>query len=130
MAITYGMSVKEFWEESPDLFWAYRFSYYETKKFESEIFNKNAWLQGMYICEAMQVAINNCFSKQKINYPSIPYGEKEEINYEKEFTTKQENLVAKIKNRVSQVQAIKGKEIKVCSTTKNIENKGGGDINE
>ncbi len=32
----YGMSVKEFWEEDPDLFWAYRFSYIERIKFENE----------------------------------------------------------------------------------------------
>ena len=42
MAITYGMSVKEFWEDSPDLFWAYRFSYYKKKleeltKFKADI---------------------------------------------------------------------------------------------
>ena len=36
MAITYGMSVKEFWEDNPDLFWAYRFSYYEKIKNEQE----------------------------------------------------------------------------------------------
>ena len=66
MAITYGMSVKEFWEDDPDLFWAYRFSYFERLKNEQEMFNQNAWLQGGYICEAVQVAINNCFNKKKV----------------------------------------------------------------
>ena len=37
MAITYGMSVKEFWEDDPDLFWAYRFSYFEKIKTEQEM---------------------------------------------------------------------------------------------
>ena len=68
MAITYGMSVKEFWEDSPDLFWAYRFSYFEKIKLTQEINNYNSWLQGAYTCEAVQVAINNCFNKQKIEY--------------------------------------------------------------
>lgn len=44
MALTYGMSVKEFWEDDPDLFWAYRFSYYIKQKEEQEKFNSNAWL--------------------------------------------------------------------------------------
>jgi len=49
MAITYGMSVKEFWEDSPDLFWAYRFSFFERIKSMQEINNYNSWLQGAYI---------------------------------------------------------------------------------
>ena len=68
MAITYGMSVKEFWEDNPDLFWAYRFSYYTKLKNEQEIFNNNAWLQGAYFYEAISVALCNSFSKQKIEY--------------------------------------------------------------
>lgn len=68
MAITYGMSVKEFWEDDPDLFWAYRFSYFEKIKTEQEIFNNNAWLQGAYFHEAITVALCNAFSKQKVKY--------------------------------------------------------------
>ena len=56
MAITYGMSVKEFWEDNPDLFWAYRFSYYERLRINQEIFNNNAWLQGAYVQDAVSVA--------------------------------------------------------------------------
>ena len=53
MAITYGMSVKEFWEDDPNLFWAYRFYYYNKMTNQQEIFNYNAWLQGAYIYEAI-----------------------------------------------------------------------------
>ena len=60
MAITYGMSVKEFWEDDPNLFWAYRFSYYNKMTDKQEIFNYNAWLQGAYIYEAVQGLLTNC----------------------------------------------------------------------
>ena len=127
MAITYGMSVKEFWEDSPDLFWAYRFSFYQKIKREQEIANYNAWLQGGYICEAVCVAINNCLSKKKIEYSKHPYGYQSK---QKENTTKQKQdaLVAMIKNRVNQVQAIKGQ--KESSTTGRGNTEGGEKINE
>lgn len=127
MAITYGMSVKEFWEDNPDLFWAYRFSYFNRVKNEQEIFNYNAWLQGGYICEAVQVAINNCFNKQKIEYSKKPYEIDKSTNEDK-IKTKQQALVEQIKNRTGQIQAIKGK--KESSTTTKGNAKGGDVLNE
>lgn len=127
MAITYGMSVKEFWEEDPDLFWAYRFSYFNKLKTEQEIFNNNAWLQGAYFTESVSVALNNAFSKQKIEYSKQPYGtEKKETNKQKQESNV---LVAKINARVSQLQQMfKSKE---CSTTeKGTTQEGGEKINE
>lgn len=103
MAITYGMSVKEFWEDNPDLFWAYRFSYYTKLKNEQEIFNNNAWLQGAYFHEAISVALCNAFSKQKVEYSNKPY----ELNKKEETKEQQSNaLVEKLKGRVTQVQTI------------------------
>ena len=106
MAITYGMSVKEFWEENPDLFWAYRFSYYTNLKNQQEIFNYNAWLQGVYFYEGISVALNNAFSENKIKYSEVPYGTKKE---NKEID-KQKEVMEQIKKRVSEVQAIKGQQ--------------------
>lgn len=106
MAITYGMSVKEFWEDNPDLFWAYRFSYYERLKTEQEIFNNNAWLQGAYVNEAVIVALCNAFSKQKVEYSKQPYGFNKEIT--KDVKKKQlDTQVTDIKARISQVNAIR-----------------------
>ena len=122
MAITYGMSVKEFWEDDPDLFWAYRFSYYERLKNEQEMFNQNAWLQGGYICEAVQVAINNCFNKKKVQYSKQPYGTEE---VKEDFKTKQNTLIANIKGRAKQVQAIMGKNESSITNKGNTE---GGEI--
>lgn len=125
MAITYGMSVKEFWENDPDLFWAYRFSYYNKLKDEQEMFNNNAWLQGAYFHEAISVALCNALSKQKVEYSKQPYGfEKKEINKQKQ--EKQiDKQVADIKARISQVNAIR----KSSATTKG-KAKGGEKINE
>lgn len=114
MAITYDMSVKEFWEESPDLFWAYRFSYYKKLEYEQQMANNNAWLQGAYIYEAISVALGNIFGKQKLHYSSKPYGSNEkETPKENELN----NVVVELKGRIAQVQAIwKNKE--KSSTTK------------
>ena len=119
MAITYGMSVKEFWKDNPDLFWAYRFSYYERLKEKQEIFNQNAWLQGAYFYEGISIAIGNSFGKSHQKYPEKPYGY-EDIPKNKEEIIKHQ--VADIKARIKQVNAINS------STT--IKEKGGDKLNE
>ena len=105
MAITYGMSVKEFWEDNPDLFWAYRFSYFTKIKTEQEIFNNNAWLQGAYFHEAITVALCNAFDKQKIKYSEKPYGFERAENTEEQKKKQIEINVADIKARIAQVNA-------------------------
>lgn len=126
MAITYGMSVKEFWEDNPDLFWAYRFSYYNKTKEQQEIFNGNAWLQGAYFYEAISVALNNAFNKEKINYPDKPYNLNKKGDKEEQKEKQIEMQVADIKARISQVNAIKKKS----STTDKGNTEGGENINE
>ena len=119
MAITDGMSVKEVWKDNPDLFWAYRFSYYERLKEKQEIFNQNAWLQGAYFYEGISIAIGNSFGKSHQKYPEKPYGY-EDIPKNKEEIIKDQ--VADIKARIKQVNAINS------STT--IKEKGGDKLNE
>lgn len=106
LAIEYGMSVKEFWENDPDLFWAYRFSYINKQKKEQEIMNTKAWLQGAYIYEAVSVALSNAFSKTKSTYSKEPYNLKKEESREQELF----NLQSRLKNRVAQVQKVFGGE--------------------
>ena len=127
MAITYGMSVKEFWEDSPDLFWAYRFSYFNRIKTEQEMFNQNAWLQGAYIHEAVTVALNNILNKQKIKYSNQPYGYDKKSEQQVDVVSKQTALISQIKNRVAQIQAIKGKN--ESGTTDKGNTKGGEILN-
>ena len=100
------MSMKEFWEDNPDLFWAYRFSYYNRLKAQNKINNYNAWLIGAYVYDGISVALGNSFGKGTRRYPDRPYGESEEENKEIEL---QKNVLS-IKERVAQVQALwKGK---------------------
>ncbi|MEI3530075.1 MAG: hypothetical protein V8Q75_03245 [Bacilli bacterium] len=102
------MSVKEFWEDDPNLFWAYRFSYYERLRINQDIFNSNAWLQGAYFNEAVSVALCNAFSKSKVEYSKQPYG----FNENKPITEEEKQKVVQsyasdIKARISQVNAIR-----------------------
>lgn len=70
----FGMSSKEFWEEDPQLYWAYRFSYekqieFEQKK-EMEQLKLACWLQGKASEVAVSIALNNAFSKSKKHFPT------------------------------------------------------------
>ncbi len=108
MAITYGMTVKEFWEETPDLFWAYRFSYYQKLKENQEIFNNNAWLQGAYFQEAISVSLCNAFSKTKVEYSKKPYSFEKNKELTKEEKQKEyEMQKADLKARILQINKIK-----------------------
>ena len=109
MALTYGMSVKEFWEDDPNLFWAYRFSYYERIKNEQETFNYNAWLQGIYFYNAISIALSNGFGKSHYKYPDKPFGVELQKSKENSKETQAEIQSANIRARVKQVQEIMNK---------------------
>lgn len=68
------MSSKEFWEDDPQLYWAYRIFYLQKTKQEGELLDYKAWLEGNYTCIAVSVALNNAFSKSKADYPKEPLG--------------------------------------------------------
>ena len=122
MAITYGMSVKEFWEDDPDLFWAYRFSYFTKLKSEQETFNNNAWLQGAYFHEAITVALCNAFSKQKVEYSKKPYG----TDTKEEYKSESEKITAKLKGRVAEIQNIFKNSTTEKGTTEKVGEKTNG----
>lgn len=73
-AIMFGMSSIEFWEDEPQLYWAYRFSYIKKlemeQQLETEKMQRSCWLQGAMNKVAYEVALNNAFSKNKVEYPS------------------------------------------------------------
>ena len=108
------MSIKDFWESDPELFWAYRFSYINKLKRQEELNNYNAWLQGLYHFEGISIALANSFGKAKYKYPAEPYG----LNVDNKKTpqmTEREKATIELKGRVAQVQALwkakeKGKE--------------------
>lgn len=70
----FGMSSEEFWEEEPQLYWAYRFSYEKQQEFlnkkEIEQLKLGCWLQGKTTEIAVSIALNNGFSKKKQTFPT------------------------------------------------------------
>lgn len=99
------MSADEFWKDDPQLFVAYRTSFFNKKKREMEEFDYKSWLQGRYIYDGndkigarLQQTIANGFiglsknphfNTEKIpHYPEKPYlvlekEKKEEVKEEK-----------------------------------------------
>ena len=74
MAITFGMSTREFWEEDPEYLWAYRKSYIDKMKIQQETDNFNAWLNGLYVFNAVSISLYNGFGKGSAKaYISKPY---------------------------------------------------------
>ena len=66
-----GMTTDEFWNASPFLAKAYR----EAHKLKQRQRNEFAWLQGLYICNAVGVAVGNILGgkgKKKNDYMKEP----------------------------------------------------------
>ena len=72
-AIMFGMSSTEFWEDDPQLYWAYRFSFMKKQEIEQqtkiEQMRLNCWLQGKINTLACSIALNNAFSKKHVDFP-------------------------------------------------------------
>lgn len=100
MAITFGMSTSDFWEEEPTMMWAYQKSYIDKKKIEAETSNFNAWLQGVYFFQAVSISLYNNLGRNKSTiktYPKEPYNlfkDPEELRKEEILETE-----AKIRER-------------------------------
>lgn len=120
-AIEYGMSVDEFWKKDPDLFWAYRFSYVTKMKNELKISqqldNQKAWIQGIYNCRAVSVAISNCFSKKsQIKYFEQP------VDLCEDKETSEEKKLQQLKNNeaIMKARAIKTQIMLEKKSEKNV----------
>ena len=97
------MSADEFWKQDPELFWAYRFSYYERRKFEEKKANHHAWLQGIYFHQALSVSLSNAFGKGGIKYFDKPIDFEEKNDDSKSYQSK---IEINLRNRVSAVQEL------------------------
>jgi hypothetical protein len=80
LAIEFGMTSEEFWEDDPKLFSSYQKAYIEKQKRETEIINYSNWLQGLYIYDGFKKSLNdfsfNLWGKQNPSsqtYPDEPY---------------------------------------------------------
>lgn len=105
------MSSKEFWEDDPNLFATYRFSYIEKEKRTIETNNYVCWLNGLYnhdgngkLLSMLRHFIASLFKKQPPldidNYPSEPYdllGNKKEKSIENKKQNKMEEYMKEMR---------------------------------
>lgn len=97
-AIMFGMSSKEFWEEDPQLYWAYQTFYLKQQEINFERDNQYMWLQGMYIYEGVSVALHNAFQKTQRHYAEEPYNLKGKAEQEKKTDEEINNYVLEKNN--------------------------------
>lgn len=91
------MSTREFWEEDPELLWAYRKSYMDKMKLQQETDNFNAWLNGLYVYNAVSVSLHNGFGKgQAKSYISKPYDFSKTAE-EREVEEREDSIKAQLK---------------------------------
>lgn len=76
----FGMSDKEFWDDDPQLYWAYQTFYLKSKEMEIEQINYNAWLQGIYVLSALNQSLSGVFGKKGQKKDIFP---KEPIDFKK-----------------------------------------------
>ena len=65
------MSPTQYWDDSPYLAVAYR----KAHRLRRETLNEQAWLQGVYVCDAFAVCLANAFAKRgakKMEYIEKP----------------------------------------------------------
>ena len=108
-----GMSYAEYWESDPKLAQYYRKAY----QIKQDEINNNAWLQGMYIYDAVSTALHNALrgiGKNKPpakDYAKQPYEFKNKVKTEaekaKEVEIEQEKAAAWMENfvRINQSQS-------------------------
>ena len=99
------MPLQEFWNDDPDLLWAYRKSYMEKEQSKQEMINFQSWLQGYYI----RIAIASVFN-EKAQYLTRPIELNAKPKTEKE---KKLEIAQKIKSNTK-----KGKKIFASASTK------------
>lgn len=107
-----GMTYEQFWEQSPYLAIAYRKAY----KLKQEYDNEMAWLQGLYVFDAVAVCFANAFRKpggKKANYIEkpidiFPLTEREKKRREKEENEKMQKALEAMARKQRQRKKQKG----------------------
>lgn len=88
------MSAAEYWTGDPSLVRYYRKAY----KIRQEEINNTAWLQGLYVYDAVSTALSNALSKKKNKYAKQPYNfnnrEKSEFEKAHEVEVEQQKAAA------------------------------------
>ena len=95
----YGMSYDEYWHGNPWLVVPYRQSYLLSQRKR----NEEMWLQGLYICNAVAVAIHNSLDNKKIDYLKTPLDIYPKTYAEEQEEVRQERL--KVVQQLSMLSA-------------------------
>lgn len=115
LAISYGMTSKEFWEDEPRLYDAYRISFEEKQKAQDEY----AWLIGYYVYVGVNVNLYNMFKKS--GEPTREYL-KQPLSFPKEDEQKQQSAI--IEERENKIKARLNKSKKILEEGKQDKGKG------
>lgn len=83
IALKIGMTPEQFWEQDPELFWAYLEAYNQAQEEQAKYDNIMAHRQGLYF----KMAYASCWGKEK--YPLEPF--KLAIDNTEESKTKEES---------------------------------------
>lgn len=87
-----GMTAEEYWEGDPHL----APFYYQAYKLRFDMLNQQAWLQGLYVFNAVSTALANAFSKRTHKYVEKPFefGNKtEEQKSEEDVQTERDKAI-------------------------------------
>ena len=95
----YGMTYEQFWYDDPWIAKSFQ-QYYLLKQRKR---NEEMWIQGAYICNAVTIAISNCFSKTKKDYmkepldiyPKTDAEERDEIRMERKKLVQQLSMLSR-----------------------------------
>lgn len=93
----FGMSSEDFWENDPQLYWAYRTFYLKKLELEQKINMEHtrydSWLKGNLNFFAHSIALSNAFSKTKNDYPEYnKIFDKQEDKGKKKLTKNEINI--------------------------------------
>lgn len=98
-AIMFGMSSTDFWENDPQLYWAYRTFYLRKQEYDSETMKYTAWLNGNTQSVGTQLAIAKTFGKnQQVEYPQYKemFMQTKEENTNKKLTVEEKNSIIQL----------------------------------
>lgn len=95
--LSIGMTYEQFWNQDVELVKYYR----QSQRYYSDRKNTEAWLQGMYIYDAISTSIYNCFGRKRgqsvATYVSKPYPiHQDEVEQEKQLKVEEERAKAKV----------------------------------
>lgn len=99
-----GMSFAEYWEGDPKLAQYYRKAYL----IKQEEINNNAWLQGMYIYDAVSTALHNALRGMGKSKPPI-----------RDYASKPYEFKNKVKTKAEKEQEVKIEQQKAATWMEN-----------